>query len=42
MKTKESLTQQEKKFLKDYDRKSLHHFRDILTYFFILDKLTNK
>ncbi len=40
--SKKKLTREEELFLKAYREKSCHRFRDILTYAFILDKLTNK
>ncbi|EJN94668.1 hypothetical protein ACVRW7_05340 [Streptococcus ratti] len=39
---KKELPREEELFLKAYKEKSCHHFRDILTYVSILDKLTNK
>ncbi|MGT2750145.1 hypothetical protein ACVRXF_04405 [Streptococcus orisasini] len=42
MNKKKELTQEEELFLKAYKKRPYHRFREILTYSFILDKLTNK
>ncbi|EHJ52999.1 hypothetical protein STRMA_1530 [Streptococcus macacae NCTC 11558] len=42
MKQLKKVNLEEKLFLETYKKKSLHYFREILTYCLIITKLTNK